>query len=114
MSKHTPGPWKLRRFPTARGGLDCWWVLDSIPDCDGQVLANAICTLTMSNDDAEANANLIAAAPDLLEEAKKSAKALRALADFLRVAGEQSLADLANEAASSAEAAIAKAEGGEK
>lgn len=68
MSKPTPGPWVIRDFPTARGGLPAHWVLDSIPDDDrGQVIANAICTVAMSNDDAAGNARLIAAAPQLRE-----------------------------------------------
>lgn len=105
MSKHTHGPWVVRRFPTARGGLDCWWVLDSLPDENGQVVANAICTLTMSNDDAEANARLIAAAPYLLE-------ACKAMQGELLMSQYAKLGDF-SVALKLAEAAIAKAEGGE-
>jgi hypothetical protein len=41
--------------------------VDSIPDIDGKCVANCICHVASSNDNAEANARLIAAAPDLLE-----------------------------------------------
>jgi hypothetical protein len=53
-------------------------VVDSIPDVDGKCIANAICYLATTNNDAVANANLIAAAPDLLD-------ALRELHDFATV-----------------------------
>jgi hypothetical protein len=41
--------------------------VDSIPDIDGKCVANCICHVASSNDNAEANARLIAAAPDMLE-----------------------------------------------
>jgi hypothetical protein len=62
---HTPGPWKI---------FDGWgakWaplsIVDSIPDVDGKCVANCICHLSSTNDNAEANARLIAAAPEMLE-----------------------------------------------
>jgi hypothetical protein len=70
MSKHTPGPWVVRQFPTARGGTIAHWILDAIPDVDGKVVANAIAVASGTNDDAEANAHLMAAAPDLLAACK--------------------------------------------
>ena len=65
MSRHTPGPWIIHGGP---GRLKYnLAVIDSIPDVDGRVIANCICTLANSNDDCDANAKLIAAAPELLE-----------------------------------------------
>lgn len=57
MSKHTPGPWKVvenggRMVGVMKGRS--WVVYKSGNDC-------------MMTDELEANANLIAAAPDLLE-----------------------------------------------
>jgi hypothetical protein len=66
MSTHTPGPWVVRHFPTARGGTMAAWILDALPDQDGKVIANAIATAAGTNEDMDANARLIAAAPDLL------------------------------------------------
>jgi hypothetical protein len=71
--RHTPGPWKIF---TGYGSVPSKpIVIDCIPDVDGKCIANAICYLATSNNDAVANANLIAAAPDLLD-------ALRELHDF--------------------------------
>ena len=64
--KGTPGPWLARQFHTGRGAVHGWWVIDSIPDQDGRIVANAICQVSATNDDADANAKLLAAAPDLL------------------------------------------------
>ena len=62
---HTPGPWKI--FDGWGASRDRPVVVDSIPDIDGKCVANCICHVASSNDNAEANARLIAAAPDLLE-----------------------------------------------
>lgn len=68
MSAHTPGPWKIRSYKTETGGL---WI-----DCDnwtgpkrrGQptALGGTVAEALASGGDVEANARLIAAAPDLL------------------------------------------------
>ncbi len=66
MSKHTPGPWSLDR-------LNFQWTI-SVPDArqtnplveTGKTVANVM----GNNSTAEANARLIAAAPELLEVAK--------------------------------------------
>ena len=62
-AKHTPGPWKIHRGKHNSCYLA---VIDSIPDQDGKVIANCICHVAMTNDDRTANANAIAALPDLL------------------------------------------------
>jgi len=65
---HTPGPWKIfegwgadKRRPV---------IVDSIPDVDGKFVGNCICYAASTNPDIEANANLIAAAPEMLEALK--------------------------------------------
>ena len=62
---HTPGPWKI---------FDGWGasrfapvIVDSIPDIDGKCVANCICHVASTNENAADNARLIAAAPELLE-----------------------------------------------
>ena len=69
----TPGPWIARHFPT--GGASRWetWIIDSIPDRDGKVVANAVCRLTATNDNCKDNAAIIAAAPDLLAACQEAA-----------------------------------------
>ncbi len=64
MSEHTPGPWKIHR---GKHNRDYLAIIDSIPDKDGKVVANCICHVAMTNDDRTANANLIAAAPELAD-----------------------------------------------
>lgn len=73
-TKHTPGQWEVRAFPTASYGRKQLWVMDAIPDQDGKVVANAICMVSASNPSEEANAKLLAAAPDLLEACKAALK----------------------------------------
>lgn len=59
MSKHTPRPWKARLHDAPQ------WLITTKGDEFG-----CICTTIMGND--EANARLIAAAPNLLEACKKA------------------------------------------
>ena len=97
---HTPGPWKI---------FDGWGssrfspvIVDSIPDVDGKCVANCICHVASSNDVAEANARLIAAAPELAE-------ALRILYDFQNGPPLEKYRDQWNDAMALAKAALAKA-----
>jgi len=62
----TPGPWKVFGGPShpQRHHLA---VIDSIPDRDGKVVANCICHVAGTNDDADANARLISKAPELYD-----------------------------------------------
>lgn len=97
MSRHTPGPWRLSERPQAGYG-----VVAEKPKVSGGT--DAICTCRpayrtdKSHDEAEANARLIAAAPDLLETLKIARKCLR---NCHYVGPEREMID----------AAIAKAEG---
>jgi len=75
IAKATPGPWLTRSFQTWSHARPQLWVMDSIPDRDGKVVANAVCSTTPTNADAESNAAFIAAAraalPRLIEEVKE-------------------------------------------
>lgn len=62
---HTPGPWK--RYEGYGADFRRPIITDSIPDQDGKCIANCICYVATTNDDMQANADLIAAAPELLE-----------------------------------------------
>lgn len=84
MSKHTPGPWVLgtdRRYPSE----PC---VDAV--IDGVVWHIALCHPGAGPDDsaADANARLIASAPDLYNGLREALPALRA--DYERLAAEYS------------------------
>ena len=73
MTQHTPGPWQLGEFDET-GGYDCMTGSYAVTR-DGRELAEvdqthygqANCDWDYRSDEAEANARLIAAAPELLE-----------------------------------------------
>lgn len=65
MSAHTPGPWVVLRDPSHGGPLVA---TEDVAIAD---------VMEMEAGMSEANANLIAAAPDLLAEAKKQVELLR-------------------------------------
>ena len=95
MSKHTPGPWTPNHYAFMAGGKLRWW---QVLAQGGEVQVSDMGDCGLPPDEAEANANLIAAAPDLLEAAKHAATEWRLhgqLTDSCRVL----------------EAAIAKARG---
>lgn len=63
---HTPGPWKPTRSNPAEG-YDCWWITGNHHGNYEKDLATVAGGATTS----EANARLIAAAPELLELLRK-------------------------------------------
>lgn len=68
MSKHTPGPWKYGRPWSLSYGCGLWLVTaESTDRGKANVLMQGDCQNHLSAEEAEANARLIAAAPDLLE-----------------------------------------------
>lgn len=72
MSKHTPGPWTItgpgKYIPGFSDGGDY-----AIEDAAGQIIAEAIHQVDRSEfRPAEANARLIAAAPEMLEALRRS------------------------------------------
>jgi hypothetical protein len=103
-AKHTPGPWKIHRGKHNSCYLA---VIDSIPDQDGKVVANCICHVAMTNDDRTANANAIAALPDLLA-ACEACIAADELTSSDGMGGDDMLAAY-DAAIAAAKAAVAKA-----
>ena len=66
MREHTPGPWNIRKVPTGRMGRD-WSEIPGVVTCHSfERNGETQCGVYMS----EANARLIAAAPDLLDALK--------------------------------------------
>lgn len=60
MSKHAPGPWSIERRHDGRPfGISAPLIAKSDVDC--------VCEFGMNAENVEANANLIAAAPDMLK-----------------------------------------------
>lgn len=68
---HTPGPWK--RYEGYGVDFRRPVITDSIPDRDGKCVANCICYVATTNSDWDANAKLIAAAPEMLRVIKRIA-----------------------------------------
>ena len=62
---HTSGPWK--KFDGWGSDSNKPIIVDNVPDVDGKFVGNCICYVATTNSDFKANAELIAAAPDLLE-----------------------------------------------
>ena len=66
-TKHTPGPWSYEW--SDYGGYDCMWSVHTVDGPDGEEIAqmHAMHPLTHDRDETqEANARLIAAAPEML------------------------------------------------
>lgn len=93
MSKHTPGPWVTSPEPNGKE-----WVVDAGP------WGICICADAPGLGSAEANARLIAAAPELLE-------ALQAVTRCLAWHEEQHGVGMDRKAVESARSAITKATG---
>jgi hypothetical protein len=104
QTQHTPGPWRVYRQPSKTWqGMYSLHVLAS--DQTPAEMAAAIVHVAGTNPDDEANARLIAAAPEMLE----------ALATLLGCAETDSMDDKSNvwrSAIIDARATIAKATGG--
>lgn len=95
MIAHTPGPWAAAPSVPEEGS-ECFWVYSA----RGQIG----CVNGPQNDEQTANANLIAAAPDLLEELIITLGNLKELCYHRNIPRPESTI-------SRAEAAIAKAKG---
>jgi hypothetical protein len=98
MTTHTPGPWHVGYY------LDGWAVF---PDSDP---GHAVTRMQNRPGD-EANARLIAAAPDMLEALEAILKAHALIVE--EAAGEDDEGDIVDEDCTRARAAIAKARGGQ-
>jgi hypothetical protein len=102
MNAHTPGPWQTTDEKDRRG----WLYIEG----NYEVLAR----ITGSPDDveAQANARLIAAAPELLEALRIAEGALKNPSPTLRARpGEMTIKERRHVARQAVRAAIAKAEG---
>jgi hypothetical protein len=96
MTKHTPGPWEFDDKHSSGFPLLCLYAADNRNPFHG----------SRSDDEQNANARLIAAAPELLE-------ALRAITDQLERIGDTRY-DKDGQYIDAARAAIAKATGEQK
>lgn len=115
MSKHTPGPWHLEKA-IGTGNIDCGWHVE--PECIDFKYCGMVASLSdaehiggITKDERDANAHLIAAAPDLLAEAEKACDTFEELAVTLRLLGKPLLAEACRIAEQSGRAVIAKATG---
>ena len=70
-AKETPRPWLVRKFPASGT-----WVLDSIPDRDGKVVANIIVSPQTTNPHYEGNAALIVRAVNAHDAIVAAAEAI--------------------------------------
>ena len=107
MDEHTPGPWtamsqRYRDHQTGRIGCPCW-----ITHSGGITLPMDSCAAP----EAEANAMLIAAAPDLLHELRRCRERFAGSADYLRKRHRPSMAEEFDGYARDCDAAIARAAG---
>jgi hypothetical protein len=97
MAKHTPGPWRVGKNGLTISGGDCWRVADVFRSVtDDPELGDSI---------NEANARLIAAAPDLLAMVKRALRDVEARCRAQGINVDMNV-DVVNY-----RAAIAKAEG---
>jgi hypothetical protein len=105
MNKHTPGPWRAQ----PREGFEGEWEVVSTCEIEWLIAAAAP---HIDGDPDEANARLIAAAPELLEALVGLMRVMPVLpADAKTIRGIEQQYDAAHRAA---RAAIAKAKGGEQ
>ncbi len=100
MSKHTPGPWRIKQSDSGH-----WFVVSG---GTGNPIAQTLRKVWRTED--EANARLIAAAPDLLAALEKLAQYADTCELFLRET-HPGKADALGKRVSCARAAIAKAKG---
>lgn len=112
--KHTPGPWAVVDV-RAKGAL-VYFRIDageSRVGFAGTYLVDRVGNKTkaVADEEAEANAHLIAAAPDLLEALDAAQLALAAVADAAAQEGFGQLADLIDGCMVNARTAIARARG---
>jgi hypothetical protein len=113
MSKHTPGPWKAqpREFPEGQWFLEGQW--EVVSTCKTERLI-AEAAPHIDSDSEEANARLIAAAPELLEALEYLAAIAGTGLLHRQSLDKQGMVELFEEARAAALAAIAKAEGDEQ
>jgi len=104
MNNHTPRPWYIGKALTIKGPH---------PKGDGRIvpIAQAIYGPGFYFSEAEANANLISAAPDYHDNAEEGIKIATLLMDFTRKIGDLETRDRCRKWIDKQYAAIAKANG---
>lgn len=70
MSAHTPGPWKVRKHWSDEGSFEVYPTRGKKPAYGQWSAVAEVCADPGDGESARKNANLIAAAPDLLEALK--------------------------------------------
>jgi hypothetical protein len=78
-TEFTSGPWKLFDGHDKARPI----IVDSIPDVNGKCVANCVCYLATTNDCVQANAQLIIAAPELLEACLSAIRLMEHPDEFL-------------------------------
>ena len=110
MSKHTPGPWHVNHAGSAKKGepfkIDEFYVYAPNTQDDTAICADVIDPVTQEPN--EANARLIAAAPELLEALVMAREALASFCTAFKVPAFST-----SEKFKKIDAAIAKATGAE-
>ena len=120
MTKHTPGPWVVEKNTTL-----IWGACDSddksthgmgFPIAEARLTTPGWAKRSFADCEPEANAHLIAAAPELLEALKKAETLLNHMGDILNGLDAVTAEDAAMAAPifEAVRAAIIKAEGTEK
>jgi len=108
-TKHTPGPWKIQPFNSQQTKK-----ADAIISCNGFIIHPELGVCGGNVDQADANARLISAGPDLLHAAEVAFEILAALADpehVMHEAMKTARPELLIEWRDTIAAAIAKAKG---
>ena len=105
MSKHTPGPWSFNTSP------NCWSVLQVGSSGRWIVAGGTAWAIPGRQSEAEANARLIAAAPDLLEALEDLREWALDHGEVVFAGGGMHAVDPMNSCLRRASAAIAKATG---
>ncbi len=67
-TKHTPGPWLVEYGHNQKSGIRYWQIHDDLH----AICQNHFCCAAENEDVSEANASLIAAAPDLLDACERA------------------------------------------
>ncbi len=80
MSKHTPGPWFIQTEESSRDGKEYTWIQ---PESQHWGVCRLPINTKRAPEESQANARLIAAAPELLEAAKHALKCLDAANETL-------------------------------
>jgi len=80
MTEHTPGPWRLHQWSKAAGNPGVYSRVSANRDDAGDIDVCRFDLFPDADDEHEANAKLIAAAPDMLESLQATLKYLECYA----------------------------------